>query len=73
MYERRRYRSRQRGLVLGIVLLLIGGYYLLQQTFGIALPQIAWDQIWPVLLIVVGALFLWTAYPAVSGSPTERG
>jgi hypothetical protein len=66
----RRERSPRRAIVLGSVALFVGGYYLLQQTFGIALPDIAWDKIWPILLIGFGLLLFWTAYPALRG---ERG
>lgn len=41
-------------LILGAILLLVGGYYLLVNTFGINLPDLDWDQIWPIALIVLG-------------------
>jgi uncharacterized membrane protein HdeD (DUF308 family) len=49
------------GIVFGAILLLVGGYYLLQQTFGLNLPDLNWDQLWPVLLIVLGAVVLYGA------------
>lgn len=51
------------GLLLAAVLIVGGGYFLLRNTFGVALPDISWDQGWPVLLIVIGVAALargWT-------------
>jgi hypothetical protein len=50
------------GIVFGVILLLVGGYYLLQQTFGINLPDLNWDQIWPVLVIALGLVVLYGAW-----------
>lgn len=50
------------GLVLGGILLLVGVYYLFQQTLGFNLPDLNWEQIWPVLLIVIGGLILYGAW-----------
>jgi NADH:ubiquinone oxidoreductase subunit 4 (subunit M) len=50
------------GIVFGVILLLVGGYYLLQQTFGLNLPDLNWDQIWPVLVIVLGLVVLYGAW-----------
>ena len=50
------------GIVFGAILLLVGGYYLLQQTFGLNLPDLNWDQIWPVLVIVLGVVVLYGAW-----------
>ena len=41
-------------LIFGAVLLLVGGYYLLVNTFGVKLPDLDWDQIWPIAVIVLG-------------------
>jgi hypothetical protein len=45
-------------VVFGIILLGIGGWFLLKDTFGVDLPNIAWSQFWPVILIVIGVLVL---------------
>ena len=42
-------------LVFGAILLVVGAYYLLENTFGIAMPDINWDQVWPILVIALGA------------------
>jgi TRAP-type C4-dicarboxylate transport system permease small subunit len=41
-------------LVFGAILLLVGGYYLLVNTFGIDLPELNWDMIWPIAVIGLG-------------------
>lgn len=50
------------GLVLGGILILVGVYYLLQQTLGFDLPDLDWDKLWPVILIVIGGLVLYGAW-----------
>ncbi len=53
------------GLLLAVVLIVGGGYFLLRTTFGVTLPDISWDQSWPVLVIVVGVAALargWTGH-----------
>jgi phage shock protein C len=45
-------------LVIGLILIAIGAYFLLRDF----LPQVAWGQLWPVALIVVGALLLLGAF-----------
>lgn len=48
-------RSRGLGaLILAAVLILVGGYYLLRNTFGIDLPELNGDAIWPILIILLG-------------------
>ena len=44
MEVRGRGRRDAGGIVFGAILLLVGGYYLLQQTFGLNLPDLNWDQ-----------------------------
>jgi LiaI-LiaF-like transmembrane region len=41
-------------LIFGAILLLVGGYYLLVNTFGWDLPDLNWDMIWPLALIGLG-------------------
>jgi uncharacterized integral membrane protein len=55
-------------LIFGAILLLVGGYYLLVNTFGIQLPQLDWDQIWPIALIALGLAVLAKAITSRSGS-----
>lgn len=56
-------RGRTRGpslatIVVGLVILAIGLYYLLDVTFGLNVPQITWGTLWPVILIVIGGLIV---------------
>ena len=45
-------------IVVGLVLIVIGGYYFLDRTLGLAMPRIQWGSVWPIVLIVVGGLIL---------------
>jgi hypothetical protein len=57
-------RRRDNGAVfLGVVLLLIGAYFLLRDTLHIRLPS--FGELWPVLLIALG---LWIVLSAVRRS-----
>ena len=44
------------GRLWGLVLLGFGIWFLMDVTLRMDLPRIAWDQMWPLVLIVVGAL-----------------
>ena len=46
-------------LIFGIVILGVGIYYLLTNTFGFQLPELDWDKIWPLLVIALGLGTLW--------------
>jgi hypothetical protein len=58
MRERRFDRG---GLIFGGLLLLVGGYFLLRESFGIELPEIDWDLIWPIGIILLGVAVIWGA------------
>lgn len=62
MDTRPRRRTDAGALVFGAILLLVGGYYLLERTFGFNLPELDWDRIWPIVVIGIGALILWSAW-----------
>lgn len=47
------------GLVFGGILLVVGIYYLLERTFGLDIPELDWDQLWPVAVILLGAAILY--------------
>jgi hypothetical protein len=54
-------RSRESNvacMVVGLILLAIGVWYLLDQTLGIRMPRIDWGDIWPIFLIGIGAIVL---------------
>lgn len=63
------------GILLGAILLIVGGYYLLTRTLGMNLPELDWDQIWPLFVIALGAGILWRAWIVGlgKGGPTGPG
>jgi uncharacterized integral membrane protein len=64
-----RHRGLDLGaLLFGAILLVIGGYYLLTNTFAIALPELDWDMIWPLFVIALGAGILWRAIESRPGA-----
>jgi len=42
----------------GLLVLLLGLYFLVQITFGYALPDIPWGALWPAFLIVLGLVVI---------------
>jgi len=60
-------------LIFGAILLLVGGYYLLVNTFGMDLPELDWDQIWPIAIIGLGLAVLARAVASRSGSGPGSG
>jgi hypothetical protein len=54
----RRHRSRGGSIIFGVILLVLGLWFFASQTLGIALPRLRWDEIWPILLIGIGAWVL---------------
>ena len=57
--SRRREAQRPRvdtgTIVWGEILIVVGGWFFLDQTLGIDMPNVDWDSLWPVVLIVIGA------------------
>ena len=68
--RRDRDRGRDAGgtasLVLGVVLLALGLWFFAQDTLGLELPSVRWNQLWPIILIVIGA---WVLVGAVRRGP----
>ena len=56
-------------LILGVILLLVGGYFLLRNAFGIELPEIQWDLVWPLALVAIGAVIVLRGVAGRRGSP----
>ena len=50
------------GFLIGAIVLLVGGYFLLRNTFGLAIPDLNWDAIWPLAIIAVGIGIVYGAY-----------
>ena len=59
----RDWRARERGrrgvdtgaVIWGAILIAAGGWFFLDQTLGFDLPDVNWGDLWPLILIVVGA------------------
>ncbi len=51
-------RPSMAAVVVGLVLIGIGLWFFLDRTLGVDLPRIQWSTIWPVILIVIGAVIL---------------
>lgn len=48
-------------LIVGLVFLAVGVWFLLDRTLGFNMPDIQWGNVWPVFLIGLGALVLFRA------------
>jgi hypothetical protein len=55
----RQRETNMASMVVGIILLVIGIWYLLDQTLGIRMPRVNWADFWPVILIVIGGILLY--------------
>jgi hypothetical protein len=57
---RDRYRLNGRrdsgAVVWGLIILAIGVWFFLDQTLGLRLPRLDWRYLWPLILIVIGAI-----------------
>lgn len=42
-------------IVLGVILLVIGLWFFADQTLGLDMPRLRWSQLWPILIIGLGA------------------
>jgi TRAP-type C4-dicarboxylate transport system permease small subunit len=42
-------------VVWGLILIVVGGWFFLDQTLGFEMPDLDWSAIWPIGLIVIGA------------------
>jgi len=40
----------------GLLIVAAGAYFVLRDSLHLALPEIAWDTAWPVIVLVVGLL-----------------
>jgi hypothetical protein len=48
-------------VIIGLIILAVGIYYVLVNTFGIALPELNGDAIWPIAVVALGIGILWSA------------
>jgi hypothetical protein len=49
-------------LVFGAVLLFVGGYYLLRNTFGFAMEELDGEKIWPLVVIAIGIAIVYRSW-----------
>jgi hypothetical protein len=45
-------------IVFGIILVAVGLWFFADQTLGFDMPQLRWSELWPVLIIGIGAWIL---------------
>ena len=55
-------RSGVGTVVFALVLIVIGGYYVLRNTLGIGLPELDSDQIVPLIAVILGLALLYRAW-----------
>ncbi len=51
--------GRNASLILGLIILVIGGWFFATRTLGLDLPRLDWGQAWPILLIGLGLWVVW--------------
>lgn len=49
-------------LIAGVIIFVVGAYYLLRNLFGITLPELNWDAIWPLAVIALGLGIVWRTW-----------
>lgn len=47
--------GRNASLIFGVIVLVVGLWFFASRTLGLDLPDIEWSQLWPLLLIGLGA------------------
>jgi hypothetical protein len=47
--------GRTGSLIFGVIILIVGLWFFASQTLDLDLPDIEWSQLWPLLLIGLGA------------------
>jgi protein-S-isoprenylcysteine O-methyltransferase Ste14 len=61
----RQLRARRTGVgtvVVGVILILIGGYYVFRETLGMNLPPLEAEKVVPVLAVIGGFALLYRAW-----------
>jgi len=56
-------------ILIGLLILGVGIYYLLVNTFGLQLAELDWDKIWPLAVVALGIGIIWGAWSKM----TPRG
>jgi hypothetical protein len=67
-----RERRRDSGAILfGVLLLFVGGYYVLRNTLGFDLGELDGERIWPIAVVIIGVMIPIRAVDR--SSPEHRG
>jgi len=53
--RRRDDAGRSGSIFFGVILVAIGLWFFADQTLGLEMPQLRWDELWPILLVGLGA------------------
>jgi protein-S-isoprenylcysteine O-methyltransferase Ste14 len=67
--QQRVRRSGVGTVVVGVVLVLVGGYYVLSNTLGMDLPPLDSEKLVPVLAVIGGAVLLYRAWRDRADTP----
>lgn len=54
-----RTESRTGPIVFGVILVVIGAWFFAEQTLDLDLPSLDLGELWPVILIAIGAWVVW--------------
>lgn len=47
--------GRNASLIFGVIILIVGIWFFASRTLGLDLPDLDWNQLWPLILIGIGA------------------
>ena len=54
--------GRNAWLIIGVIIVIVGAWFFATRTLGLELPRLDWGQLWPVLLILLGAWIVLSAF-----------
>jgi hypothetical protein len=54
-------RGGQVTVIIGLILVVVGGYYVLRNTIGIDLPPLDSDAVVPIIAVAIGSALLYRA------------
>jgi hypothetical protein len=49
-------------ILIGLIILAVGIYYVLVNVFGLPLEELDWDKIWPLAVVALGIGIIWGAW-----------
>jgi hypothetical protein len=53
--SRRDDPGRTGSIIFGVILLAVGLWFFADQTLGLDMPRLRWSELWPLLIIAIGA------------------